>query len=208
MAKLLECGEVEIVCSDDVTRQIAVRISAPWCIVQAAVATLLGHGFVDALRVRQPMVAWTPPIPKDHFSDAALAEIPNIAEKVSAVVQDRVTAMLQLFADLASVLKNPDEALNLLPMGVYVTFQFRSTYENLAEVVSKLEPCGVPGVLEFRYALASVLAEALAAAGDVKSDVKRVPPVLGAPMTLDAADPAAAALPAQGQNFLGKNGRK
>jgi len=211
MAKFFEHGEVETVCSDHLTRQAAIRVSAPWCVVQAAIAILLGHGFIDSLCVKHPLIAWTPPIPKEHFHETALIEAPNIPERVSKVLQDRVVEMLQLFADLASILKNPDDALGLLPMSVYVTFQFRSTYENLAEVVCKLEPFGTPGVSELRFALASVLAEMLASAGSVETlalDAQGVPALLGSPMTADAAGLATPASSAQGQNSFGQNGRE
>lgn len=209
MVGMFEYGEVECTCSDHLTRQIAIKVSAPWCVVQTAMAIMLGHGFVDALCLKQPLVAWVPQIPLDRFQASAIAEVPNMPERVSAVVQDRVSSSLQLFADLAQVLKNPDDAIGFLPMGVYVVFQFRSTYEGLAEIVQKLEPMGTPGVLEFRYAVASVLAEVLIDAGSIDSiefDANNIPFLLG-PAALDNfSDLAASAIPAQGHDSFRKDG--
>jgi len=208
MAKLFEYGEVESVCSDPDTRQAALKISAPWCVVQAAIPILLGHGFIDLLRVKDPLVAWTPTIPRELFSDASLAEAPNIPDKVSMVVRERTLEMLNLFSDLASVLKNPDAAIGLLPMSVYVTFQFRSTFESLSEVIRKLEPFGTPGVAEFRYALASVLAEFLTEVGNVRPlelDVNGEPSILGIASALDASKMTNSTPSTQGQDLGGKH---
>ena len=203
MAKFFEYGEVESVCSDHQTRQIALKVCAPWCVVQAAVPVLLGHGFIDLLRLSHPLAAWTPPLSQSRFTEAAVAEVPNIDEKVNAMIQNRVMEMLQLFSDAASVLKNSDDVIGLLPMSAFVTFQFRTTYEDLSEIARKLEPFGTPGLAEFRYALASVLAEALISAGSINSlnlDGQRVPPVLGAPMAADFSNVASSALSAHGQD--------
>ena len=209
MASFLEHGEVESTCSDPTTRQAAVKISAPWCVVQAAMAVFLGHGFVDSLHVRQPMTAWMPPLSRGRFQEKALLEVPNLPNRVARVMQDRVRDLLQLFIDLSSVLKNPDDAVFLLPMSVYVTFQFRCTYENLAEVVGKLEPFGNPGVGEMRFALAAVLAELLSSVGDVETlelDAQDVPPLLRSPLIRDAAGLASSTTSTQGEDFLGKGG--
>lgn len=209
MARFFEFGEIESVCSDRSTRQAALKVSAPWSVVQAAVAIMLGHGFIDMLQVRQPLTVWTPPIPRNHFLDGALVEAPNLPDRVSKVMQERMLEMLQLFSDLASVLKYPDDALGLLPMNTYVTFQFRSTYENLTEVIRKLEPLGTPGVAEFRYALASALAELLADAGSIDSleaNAQNVPLMLGAAKAPDVPDLAPPAPAAQGQNPSGQDG--
>ena len=208
MARFFEYGEVESVCSDNTTRQVAVKVSAPWCVVQASLAIFLGHGSMDMFSVRQPLAAWIPALPRKHFSDASIVAVPDISEKVWAVVKERTTEMLELFSEVSSILKNPDDAIGLLPMSIYVTFQFRSTYEGLAEVIQKLEPLGTPGISEFRYAMASVLAELLVDSGDVKSDIQNIPPMFGTFADRDLSDLALPALPAQGQDSFSQNGRK
>lgn len=190
MAKFLELGEAECVCSDDSTRQAAIRVGVPLCIVQAALPLLLAHGFIDQFQVRSPLASWAPPLLRERFLDSAVSHVPNIAEKATSIIQNHVLETLQTFSDMSSVLKNPDDAISILPMGVYVEFQYRSTYEDFAAVIGKLEPLGTPGVAEFRYALAVVLAELLSGAGSIRSlelDGKRVPPVLGASAAADLA---------------------
>jgi len=207
MAKLFEFGGVECVCADSSTRQMAVRMSCPWCVAQAATPLLLGHGFIDQFKVRTPLVAWVPALTMEHFADGAVAQVPNIADKATAMMRERATDALQLFADLAQVLRNPDAALHMLPMGTYVEFQYRGTYESFAAVLAALEPLGTPGVAELRYAMAEVLAEALAAAGSCRPfelEGADEPALLGPAAAAHSADAAAPARPAPIANLFGK----
>jgi hypothetical protein len=203
MAKFLEFGEAECICSDNNTRQVAISISVPWCIVQAAIPLLLAHGFIDRFQVKYPLISWTPPLLRERFLDHAVSHAPNIAEKATSIIQNHVMEALQIFSDLSSMLKNPDDAIGILPMGVYVEFQYRSTYEEFATVIEKLEPLGTPGVTEFRHALAIVLVELLSNAGDVcsfESHGKRIPPVLGIPATSNLTELALSAHPTERDN--------
>lgn len=209
MSRLLEHGEVECVCSDNSTRQVALRISAPWCIVQAAMPLLLGRGFIDQLKVKNPLIAWTPPLAQDRFLDSAIAQVPNLAEKATVIIRERIMEMLQIFCDLSHVLKNPDDAISILPMNVYVEFQFRSTYEKFAAVVEEFKPINTPGVAELRYAMAVVLAEILSNAGDIHSlefNGNHVPAQLGITTASDGSEVILPSFSAQFKHLPGKNG--
>jgi hypothetical protein len=169
MVKFLEYGEVDCICYDDSTRQVALKISSPWNVIQPVMAIMLGYGFVDSLKVRHPIVAWTPVLPQDRFKESAISEVPNISERVNQVVQERTIEILNFFKDLTTVLKNPDDVIGILPMGIYVTFQFRTDHEKFAEMISKIEFINSPGVAEIRFAFASVLAGILIQSDSVKS---------------------------------------
>jgi hypothetical protein len=126
---------------------------------------LLGHGFIDQFTVCTPLVAWVPALSTEHFTEVAVSRVPNIAEKANAMMRERAIDIMQMFADVAQVLRNPDSGMCMLPMGVYVEFQYRSTFEGFAAVLAAFEPLGTPGAAELRHAMAQVLAQTLVSAG-------------------------------------------
>lgn len=205
MADLLQHGFVKCVCFDNETRQTAISIRAPMCIVQAMLPLLLGHGMLDGFKVSNPCVSWVPPLSRDQFHESAVQQMPDLPERATAALQDRIMDILRVFSDLSCVLKNPDNATYMLPIGIYVEFQLRSTIENVASIVEKTEAIRVAGVQEFRYALASVLAELLAAVGDVEFSREDVPPMLGVFTTSDVALPTSAALPTLAEDLSSKD---
>lgn len=204
MPKLFENGAVEAVCHDSSTRQCAVKIRAPLCVAQSAFAIMLGHGFIDDLRISNPLSVWVPCLPSERFKEEALREVPNLSDRVTSIVQARAVEMLQLFSELLCVLKNPDDVSMILPVGTYVDLQFRSTYEGLASVVEKLEPVCHHGTAELRYAMAEVLAELLAEDGStVNLDGSFVPMLLSSPDAVDADNLTPAASATSRNNLLG-----
>lgn len=208
MASFLQHGKVECVCSDNATRQFAARVCSPWCVTQPILAILLGHGFIDLLSIKHPLSAWVPVMSIDKFHPLAVSNVPNIADKVNSVLQSRVEELLQLFSDLSEVLENPDDAVHLLPMGVYVEFQFRSTYEGLAEAIGKMMLISSPGVAEIRYAFASVLSELLVGSGDIRYmefDVYNIPSVLCSPMLPNSTNLTSSTISDPGENLFSKD---
>lgn len=170
MAQFFEHGQVEVVCSDETTRQLALRVQVPWCVLQPPIPSFLHLGFMDGLRIKHPFVTWIPTLDASRFCEEALAQVPNAPKKVSQVMQNHVSDSLQLFLDASSIVKNPDDFICMLPMGTYVEFQYRTTYENLANLVEKLPTGGTAGAAEFRFALASALAEVLASSAHTDKD--------------------------------------
>lgn len=158
-----------------------------------------------------PLTAWVPVLSVNRFHDRILFDTPNISDKVAAIIQNKMTETLRLYSDLSSVLKNPEDVIHLLPMGIYVTFQFRSTSDDIATIIQKLESFRTPGILEFRYALSSVLAEFLISINDIaffEDTSQNVPPILGTLTNCDAAKLAGTATTTQMQNFLCQDNRK
>jgi hypothetical protein len=166
--QLFEYGEVSVICFDDKTKQIAIGINAPLCIVQLALPLLLKNGFIDNFMVRNPLVAWSPVLPKERFTDKAISEVPNIDEQVKQIVNSRVLEMLQLFSDLSDVLKSPDDVLTILPFGIYVKFQFRSTLKEICEFIDDFNKNSNPGVKELCYSIATELSVLLTSTGSTE----------------------------------------
>jgi hypothetical protein len=166
---LFEYGEISVTCFDDKTKQVALGICAPLCIVQLALPLLLKSGFIDNFRVRNPLIAWLPVLSKERFTDKAISEVPNIDEQVKQVVNSRIIEMLQLFNDISSILKNPDDILTLLPFGIYIKFQFRSTLKEVCEFIYEFNKNTNPGVKEFCYSIAAELSQLLISIGSTEN---------------------------------------
>lgn len=164
--QFFEYGGVQIISSDSTSRQVAFQITMPASIVQTISPPLLGAGIMDQYLLANPVAVWIPPIspeqivPNPNISD-------SLSERMNSLIHSMMKETLELFRVFSSQVENPSDLIPMLPLGVYVTFRFRCCIDDLITVMSELERTMVAGVAEFRFALASAMAEALSEFGSV-----------------------------------------
>lgn len=152
-----EHGLVETLEDDERSGQLHLAVTLPACVMQAATPCLLGAGILDSYEVRSPLAVWIPTIGDAGFRDElSQGELPA---RVNAEVRRRVRELVELFVSTSSTLKFSGDLVPMLPMGVYVRFRMRCSADKLAPAVEAMG--GAAGMAELKYALGSVLADAL-----------------------------------------------
>lgn len=159
-------GGVQIISSDSTSRQVAFQITMPASIVQTISPPLLGAGVMDQYLLANPVAVWIPPVsPEQIIPNPSISG--DLSGRINSLIQSTVKETLELFRVFSSQVENPSDLIPMLPLGVYVTFRFRCCIDDLVTVMSELERTMVAGVAEFRFALASAMAEALSEFGSV-----------------------------------------
>jgi hypothetical protein len=159
--RFFERGSAVLEMCDPASRQAAVRVCVPCCLFQAVTPHLLGAGTVDELRIAEPFAFWVPALTAARFAGAA-AGVPGIAERANAAIREEVGRIGKVFAHLHGHLVDPSDLIPMLPLGTYVTFLFRCRVDAVPALLEGVESVPVVGVPEFQWALATVLAQALA----------------------------------------------
>lgn len=205
--KFFQHGEVSVLHVDPETGQLALDVRMPCLLLQAASPLMLAGGFMDDLRLVQPLMAWLPTLTADRYRPQVLQETPDVAIQVSTVLKERVMDMLNLYKDVSGLLINPDDAIMALPIGVYVHFRYRCTFDSLARVVIGLKTVQIAGMAEFVFAAASVLAEAVAGCPSRPAlHLDDIPPMLGVAAASDSSDGASTLVAAHSEDLPSKNG--
>jgi hypothetical protein len=160
-AKFFEYGEVSYVSLDDTTRQAAIRVCIPCCLMQTITPALLGAGHIDRYELKNPIAAWMPDLNTGHYKPEVMDQFPNMIREISSTVKEKLEETLKLFQELSQTVVSPSDFIPILPMGTYVQFRLRCCVDDMAKVLLNLENTPIAGVAEFRFALAEVLADIL-----------------------------------------------
>jgi hypothetical protein len=159
--RIFEHGGVQVLESDADSRQAAFRMSMPVSVVQTVSPALLGAGMMDQYVLASPLSAWIPSLAADRVKPELSERDPEVARRLNSAVQAKAYEVLELFRTLSQAVVDPSDLIPMLPLGTYVKFRFRCRVDDLPKALSELERSAVAGVGEFRYALASALAEVL-----------------------------------------------
>lgn len=154
-------GAVDLLADDPASRQIQLEVTAPACVVQAAMPQLLAAGLVDDFRVAQPLSVWVPTIAEAGFRPSDDRDLPA---RLNAEARAAASSVLQFFKRSSGALMFPGDLVPLLPMGTYVSFKLRCGADALAAAIQSMVPAA--GVAELRFAAAHVLAAVLSRWGD------------------------------------------
>lgn len=168
--EFFEYGKASLIASDYSTRTAAIDICMPYCLFQTVTPQLLGAGYIDNFRIRDPLAVWIPKLSKDRFGYLAQS-LPNIDEKINVALREEASKTAKLFIHLQGHLIDPSDAIPLLPLGVYTVSTFRVKIDNILSLLNGINSIKVAGVPEFQWALATVLKQVLL-------DFERVSPKL------------------------------
>jgi hypothetical protein len=159
--RFFEHGEVLVASADPQTRQAALRICVPCCLMHAVAPLLLGAGLVDNYSVLNPVSVWCPVIPPERFKPELLEKYPSMVQGAEKAVRQKLQELLELFGQMGKMLTYPEDAVPMLPIGTYVEFQYRCRIDDLPDAIIGMESVPVAGVPELRYAMAAALAHVL-----------------------------------------------
>ena len=108
-SKFFECGEVTCVAFEETTRQAAINICIPVCLMQTITPALLGAGHLDQYELRNPVVTWMPDLNDEHYKPEIIAQYPDLAKSVNATVKDKLNEVLKLFQELSQATVSPSD---------------------------------------------------------------------------------------------------
>lgn len=151
--KFFEYGKIKLSLTDFKTRMVVIDISIPCCLFQTVTPQLLHHGWVDNLRIREPMAVWLPKLLDEHFKN----DVKGVSEKVNATLKEEALRTSNLFMHLKDFLNDPSDVVPLLPLGVYLDFSYRCSVDSIINLLQGVNSIMVTGVPEFQWALASAL---------------------------------------------------
>jgi len=155
-ASFFEYGTVNLVCHDNKSRQIALDLCMPCYLLQYLMPILLDGGLIDNYKLKNPIASWMPALSSDVLKENANQSYVNDLNKA---ITHHVYGILHLFAEVASVMKNPNDLVPMLPLGIYVTFRYRIGMDKFIDMMEKLKEYELYGAPEFRGALVRATAE-------------------------------------------------
>jgi hypothetical protein len=156
ISTFFEDGKVELELFDLKSRQVLVSVQIPNCLFQAVTPSLLGAGFVDDLRISDPICVWIPQISKERISLLG-SQVADIENKINIAIKSQVEILLNIFSQTSSLLANPSDLVPMLPLGTYVCFKYRCNIDRIPDLLSGIQNTPVNGVHEFQWAMASIL---------------------------------------------------
>ena len=150
-------GKVKFASRDFPSRTAMLSITMPCCLFHAVSPQLLGAGLIDHPKIHDPLSVWMPQLTQDNFS-APAQKIHDASKRVNSAIETRLEESLKIFGGLSGFLKNPSDIIPMLPLGVYVTFQWRCRIDDIMKVLEGIQKLiTISGVAEFQWALAGVL---------------------------------------------------
>jgi hypothetical protein len=155
-----EYGKVSLLLSDYESRTVSVEISMPCSLFQTVVPQLLAHGQIDYLKIREPIAVWIPQLADDRFSENARV-IKGIGDRINVALKEEASRTIKLFIHLQDHLKDPSDIIPILPLGIYVTFNYKCFVDRIMNILVGIESIPVFGIPEFQWSLASVLNQVL-----------------------------------------------
>jgi hypothetical protein len=158
---LFDYGEISITSYSKDEREIALKICMPCCLVQTILPTISSIGTINNYSVKNPIIVWMPTLSSDRFNVALTQQHPRLPNEANNQIKKKLKEVLDLFAEISKVVNSPTDITSMLPLGTYVVFQFRSKIDDIAKILMSLENIELPGVSEFRFALAAALARVL-----------------------------------------------
>jgi hypothetical protein len=159
--RFFEHGQITVAWCDETVSQLALRITAPHCLVHTVTPILLGAGTVDLYQIMNPISVWIPQLSPERFVD------PSRSLRMNAEIRDACSRILTLFRDAGKQLIDQSDIIPSLPLGVYVTFRLRGWTKPIQEASIKLASMHIVGVYEFRTALNAAIDEAIMNSGHV-----------------------------------------
>jgi hypothetical protein len=158
MSKFFKHGEVAVTAYDTDSRAAALQTCMPCWLMQTVTPIILGYGLIDKFKVHVPLAIWLPKLPSERFLDEYTSQLSDLPSVVSSQESKIVKNVLETFVSLSRVVKDPTDLVPMLPLGIYVDFQYRMKIDDMPVVLSKLNELPIAGVQEYAYAMAEVLA--------------------------------------------------
>ena len=157
-AKFFGSGYIILESKDYKTRQASLELCLPHTLLQAITPSLLMSGWIDKLEVKDPITVWLPQLTAERMNEAASShDVPHI--KANMALKQWTEEVVQVFQKIAQFLVDPSDIIPFLPMGTYVKLRFRCRVDDIPKLLQGVEDTSISGIPEFRWALASVLAE-------------------------------------------------
>ena len=146
-SKFLDHGEISLGLVDKTTRQLILKIRAPYFILFGSLHVLSKAGMVGEVRVMNPLTSWFP-----------FSEKPELHQ-----IQETIRSSLEVYLVLKNSLRKSGLeklAFPILPTGVYVDVEYRCKIDEFIPILADWKPTEVYKK-EFQWAMTETLAHAI-----------------------------------------------
>lgn len=152
-------GYVEILDTNYRDRYVIVKICMPCSLFQTVSPQLLIYGLIDDFSVRNPIVTWMPQLTRDRFSIGQIDD--STVNAINTCLKDELMRVSNLFIHMSQFLEDPSDLVPMLPLGVYIEFQYRCSVDKIINILEGVNGIQIIGVSEFQWSLAQVLGSIL-----------------------------------------------
>ena len=153
-------GHVNLTLCDSVSRQAMFDICMPCCLFQTVTPHLLNGGYIDDLKIRDPISIWIPKLTVDRFNDA-VRSVQDIDNLTNNYIKEEIERVGKLYTNLQNYLIDPSDIIPILPLGVYITFFYRCNVDSIPAILEGIESIKVVGIKEFQWSLAVMMRHTL-----------------------------------------------
>jgi len=158
----LDYGKIEVVGVDKNKRKAVLRLTLPFILLNTVTPVMLGCGKMGNLKLSPDLAVWQPELEFNEFKESVSKQCSDIKIKAWKEISDKTASLLRAFIDVAAVLKDVGDLINVLPIGTYVEVDAICDIDELPSALEELQKSsGVKGVYEFQFALAAALNKSL-----------------------------------------------
>lgn len=151
-ARFFRDGVVELLACDYNSRMALLSLTMPCCLFQSVTPHLLNGGSVSRFRLLEPLSVWMPTL-TEQCCKTDQDKAKSFAAGVNVALKEEALKTIRLFENLKPYLKEPSDIIPILPLGIYIQFDWSISIDKIAEIIVGINSIYVTGIVEFQVAL-------------------------------------------------------
>lgn len=154
-SKFFNHGEVKVGLKDLKSRQVQLEICLPCILFQTITPVILGFGFVDSPKIKQPFAVWIPRYSKERINPAFVSEASE--DRVNTYIKNNVLNLMGSINSVSQVFMNPTDLIPMMPLGTYIEFKMKCKIDDILKIIEGIQKIDVVGILELQLAFSEIL---------------------------------------------------
>jgi hypothetical protein len=149
-------GRVSLIACDYQSRMASISVIIPCCLFQAVTPHVLSNGSISGFRIHEPVKVWLPQLTDSRFN-VTPGLVGSISAGMNVAIREEIERCLKTFDHVRRYLVDPSDIIPMLPLGVYIQFDWNVQVDTILKVMENINNIKVVGIIEFQAALASIL---------------------------------------------------
>lgn len=155
-----EYGSVELKASDIKSGLIDLHICSPFILLQGIQDVLYEQGRLHNISIRDPLAVWIPKLGIQRLKSEFI-DIPNLTDVIHNALRDEALKICNIYVHLQNYVRNPLDLIYLLPLGIYVNYEFQCSVDSIPKTLERLHNVDIAGIHELIWAMATILKDVL-----------------------------------------------